>query len=235
MLKRFLPLLLACVSVSASAEAPLRLLLTETVSLIRPGADGVTPEGPAVDLLRQALQRAQIQATLELVPTARRVDGARTTPLSCAVGLQRVPANEDQFKWVGPVSQDNIYLFGAPDFRTRVRSITDVQKLPVGAVRGSVLTQLLRDYGIAVDEAVDLKMNIRKLMAHRVALIPISSIEMAAMRESPDAVKLKQVFKLLELRTWIGCHPSVNSEALGRLQRVVDAQRQAGELRLLGL
>jgi polar amino acid transport system substrate-binding protein len=138
--------------------------------------------GLSTELLQAMCAEAKIDCPVKILPWARSFREALNNPNSILFSTARTPSRESSFLWIGPISQnlDNI-LYVRQDSPLNGTSIRELQSLRVGVVIGdSAADQMVRAgvTGVIFDPAVNVEINLRKLMAGHIDLLPAQEVVM---------------------------------------------------------
>ncbi|UDF36661.1 UNVERIFIED_ORG: transporter substrate-binding domain-containing protein [Shinella sp. XGS7] len=231
-LLRHLPLGLSLSGLGLRARAQalprVTVLLEEFPPYALRGADG-GPEGFAVDLTRELLARARVEAVFEFNSWPRVLQRAREQPQVLIPAIVRLPERETQFLWVAQISlrRGTLYrLRSRPD--VQVRELADARRYLTGVIKGDVSERELVALGLQpgehLDASADYTVLLRKFFAGRVQLVALNSLLMAAtlQRHGYQAEDLEPVLRFSSSR------PSI-ALSLGSDERLVRALRQAWE------
>ena len=108
--------------------------------------------GYTVELVRQILQQAGVEAPILLTPWPRILREMQFKPNVMTVAMARTPQREQQYHWITPVTRTQHALFGLPDSNTPVISqLSQVPEQATVAVReGDFRAAALQELGIGV-------------------------------------------------------------------------------------
>ncbi|MFZ6848844.1 substrate-binding periplasmic protein [Undibacterium sp. RuRC25W] len=173
---------------SASSAAAELTVVTENLPPLNFEVNGVAT-GYSTDVLEAVLKKANIKATISVLPWARAYQMALTQPNTLLFSTTRTPEREDLFEWIGPISSRQIYLYKLKNRRDiEVKSIADSTKYKVGLVREMASTKdFLKESAIpeeAVDFAPTAESNIKKFLLGRTDLIVSQDWSMAFQMKS---------------------------------------------------
>jgi polar amino acid transport system substrate-binding protein len=225
-----LGLLLAGPDLLARAQALPRVtvLLEEFPPYATRGADE-QPEGFAVELARELLGRARVEAAFEFNSWPRVLQRAREQPNVLIPAIVRLPEREAQFLWVAQISlrRGTLYrLRSRPD--VQVRELADARRYLTGVIKGDVSERELvaqgLQAGLHLDSSADYTVLLRKFFAGRVQLVALNSLLSATIlqRHGYRPEDAEPVLRFSNSR------PSM-ALSLGSDERLVLALRQAWE------
>lgn len=181
-------LLLPGARVKASQTWRITVLLEEFRPFSMRGADG-QPEGFAVEISRELLGRAGVEAVYEFDSWPRVMQRAREHPNILVPAIVRLPEREPQFRWIAQISQRRGTLY-----RLRSRSdvklqeVADAKRYLTGVIKDDVSERELLALGLQpgehLDASGDYTVLLRKFFAGRVQLVAFNSLLMSAIVES---------------------------------------------------
>ena len=130
-------------------------------------------EGMATEVVREVLKEIGQDVEIEVLPWARALKLARTTPATLLFSVVRTPERESEFYWVGVVCEVKSYLYRLKT-RTDIHpgSLSDLKQYSIGVVRDWAGQKHLEQNGFTQLQLVpDSDANIKKLLNGRVDLI----------------------------------------------------------------
>ena len=142
-----LHIMLFSVGVAAQQEKPRLFLYTENMPpfsyLVDNHADGIN-----VALIRQLCQRLRLECVVQLMPWRRAFEKAQAQQYAGVFSTARTPSREQLFKWVGPISTANAFLFRLKG-RTEINplNLDDAKQFKVAVARGDVFEDYFRTRG----------------------------------------------------------------------------------------
>jgi polar amino acid transport system substrate-binding protein len=235
LLNRFLTIALAVFSGVASGatevapEARPRLYLTTETSAPSSMLYGTRVTGIATDKVREAMQRAGIDYSIDLLPWKRAYLAALQRPDTCVYSTSRTPEREMLFKWVGPTDIGQWVLMARADSKLKLNSLEDARGLRIGTYNGDARDAYLRARGFRVDAANEDIANAGKLLLDRIDLWAASlrsgSTILARYGYDKKIVPLL-VFNRIEL--YLACNPAVPDTVVKRLNAAFDAIARDG-------
>lgn len=168
----------------AQAAERLIVLLEELPPYSYIGPEG-RPEGYAVELARELLARARVEADYEFSSWPRVNLRARTQANVLLPAIVRLPEREAQFHWLAQITQRQAYLCrlrSRPD--VQLRDIEDAKAYLTAVIKDDVaeheLVALGLSIGLHLDRSADYAILLRKffagrnqLMAVNLALLPL--------------------------------------------------------------
>jgi len=195
-----------------------RLYITTEQSGTSSMLDNGRVVGVATDKVREAMQRAGVAHTIDLLPWKRAYAAALQRPDACVYSTTRTPERERLFKWAGPTDVGQWVLMGRADRAWNLDSLEQARKLRIGTYNGDARDQFLRERGFQVDAAPNDLMNPRKLMLGRIDLwaASVRSSEAVLARHGWD----KQIVPVLvfnRIEVYLACNRAVPDAIIDRL------------------
>lgn len=234
LLKRYLAMAFAVLSLAAAAahaapSARPRLYLTTETSAPSSMLEGSRVIGIATDKVREAMQRAGVDYTIELLPWKRAYLAAQQRPDACVYSTSRTPEREGLFKWVGPTDVGHWVMLARADSKLKLRSLDDAKGLRIGTYNGDARDAYLRERGFRVDAANEDLANAGKLLLDRIDLWAASlrSGSTILTRYGYD----KKIIPLLvfnRIEMYLACNRGVPDEVVARLNAAFAAIARDG-------
>jgi len=215
-------------AVSTGAAAP-RLYITTETSAPSSMLEGSRVIGIATDKVREAMQRAGIDYTIELLPWKRAYLAAQQRPDACVYSTSRTPERETLFKWVGPTDVGYWVMMARADSKFRLRSLEDARGLRIGTYNGDARDAYLRARGFRVDTANEDLANAGKLLLDRIDLWAASlrSGSTILARYGYDK-KIVPVLEFNRVELYLACNPGVPDALVNRLNAAFEAIARDG-------
>ncbi len=196
--------------------------------------------GFSVEIMKQLLDETGIQLSeeMELLPWARVLKTIQNEPNILVVNMARTKSREKLFKWVGPISPREIWLFALNSRQDiQIDVLDDAKKFMVGSMRGSASTRHLKDSGFKHHENLSLvsfeQKNLDLLLTDRIDMITFNRAELvwrAGKLNPPLSIKyFKPAFLLSdELSYWIALSKEVPDTVVSKLQNALNNLKQDG-------
>ena len=233
LLTRYLAIALAMVSgvagaVEAASARP-RLYITTETSAPSSMLDGRRVIGIATDKVREAMQRAGIDYSIELLPWKRAYLAAQQRPDACVYSTSRTPERESLFKWVGPTDIGAWVLMGRADSKLKLRSLEDARGLRIGTYNGDARDAYLRARGFRVDAANEDIANAGKLLLDRIDLWAASlrSGSTTLTRYGYDK-KIVPLLVFNRIEVYLACNHGVPDPVVARLNAAFESIARDG-------
>ena len=190
--------------------------------------------GIATDKVREAMRRADLHYTLDVLPWKRAYSVALTRPNGCVYSTTRTPEREHLFKWVGPTDEGEWVFLGRAGRRFNVQSLEDARKLRIGTYNGDARDSYLRARGFRVDPAPSDMNNAKKLLLDRIDLWAVSMRRDSPMLANNGwAGRIVPVFTFNHVKLYLACNRAVPDAAISKLNAAFSAMQRDGTLRRL--
>ena len=193
--------------------------------------------GISTDLVIAALNKAELDCTLQLYPWKRAYKVTLETPNTLLYTTSRTKKREKLFKWVGPLFSRKIVLYKLKSRDDiQVNSLEDLKKYKLGILRGGSVQEYLQSKGfqsqIHYQSVAREKQNLLKLFAKRIDLIPGSDMSLAfRMKNTPyKFTDLKNAFDLIDQGSYfIAINIDTSDRIVNRLQMAFDQIVKVGQ------
>ncbi len=177
--------------------------------------------GSSTELLRTALNAAELDADFRLLPWARALTEAQLRERHCVYSTTRTPERESLFTWVGPLTSSTWAAFTLENADIEADSLDDLTDLRVGSFREDAVGQYAADQGVPIVVASAERENVGRL---RAGLIDawVTGEETARFLAEEAGLSLRRLFVFNEVDLYLACHPSVPDQFIARLQASLD-------------
>lgn len=133
--------------------------------------------------------------TVELMPWARAFALAETEGNTCVFTTAHIPERNDRFKWVEPLAIDRNFMIARKGSGVRVNNDEEAKRYVVGTQRDDYTEDLLERNGFPkIDLATDLNLTLKKLVAGRIDLMPISEKFYMKLKKEGHPVEAQYIF-----------------------------------------
>lgn len=189
------------------------------------------PRGIAYDLVVATMKELGLTPTIEFVSFTRGMKMAQHHDNYVFFSVTRTPERSNQFKWAGPLLQNDIYVYKLKGNPAQIRSLADLEKLGgVGVPKGMSQDTYLTNRGLHnIMRSDTLANTLRSLVNKRVdaiamgqATLPSTAkeigLEMAQLEETP--------LMLYENPLHIAFSKNVSDETVQRWQKALDKVKQ---------
>ncbi|WP_338635072.1 ABC transporter substrate-binding protein [Spirobacillus cienkowskii] len=100
-------------------------------------------KGISTEIIEELFKREKIEYKIEVFPWARSVKMASEESNTVAYSTTRTPDREKNFKWVGPLVQNDWVLFGKAGSSIKITNLDDAKKYVVGGYNGDATAEYL--------------------------------------------------------------------------------------------
>jgi polar amino acid transport system substrate-binding protein len=222
----------------AATAAPAMTFTTEDYPPFNlKGADGKV-SGISTEIVQEALKRAGLTASFELLPWERALDMAKKQADTCVYSAVRNAEREKLFKWVGPLTGDQITLFAKADSTITLASVADAKKYKIGAYNGDAYGDFAEKQGLKLDRVPSDVQNMPKLTSGRIDLwvSGAKSGPYKAVHEG-GGIKIKPLLPLgdpKDSQMYLACNPGVADDVIKKLNDAVEAVKKDGTVDKIG-
>ncbi|MDN3380969.1 MULTISPECIES: transporter substrate-binding domain-containing protein [unclassified Pseudoalteromonas] len=214
----------------------LLLLLFIPVSLAQPSVKVVTELSPpnqtrindsvtgySTDIVKLILNKASINAAIEIYPWARAYKMARTHPNTLIYSLARTVNREPLFHWIGPVAK---FKLGFVKLTKRhdivINNLSQARQYNVAVQRNDLAYNVLTKYGFSVVLTSDIQKSYHLLLAKKVDLIIDDENYLSVMSEqlAIDTDKISFVYAIDELAVagYLAANINMDSAMVNKLK-----------------
>ena len=188
---------------------------------------GKTVSGSATDILREAMKRTGLQASISLMPWERAYKMGQDDKNTCVFSTTRTEAREPLFKWVGPLVDNNWIIFAKSDSPIAGKALDDVKQYKIGGYRGDAAALFLKEKNMKVEEADNDDQNVRKLGAGRIDRWIAGSLAGPWIAKKAG-VPIKPLFTVKETQMYLACNKGVADDVTKKLNDAIKAIRSDG-------
>ncbi len=217
-----------------SAQAEFLRILTENYPPFNyPTEDGEVA-GLSTDIVRRILDVAKIDHSLTLLPWKRAYLETRRTANTCLYSTAETPDRTDEFRWIGPILENDWVLFTRKDQPMTIVDLADLKSLNVGGYVGDAITSYLREQGVNIDAARSEEQNLKKLLAGRIDVWPSGRvIGHYIAKKAGQADAIREVYRLRKVRVSMACNLDTSDKLIRKLRDALAKLRVSGELDML--
>lgn len=220
------PAAAAATAEPAKAQQPLVMLTEPNAPYAYQEPDG-SFHGINVDQIVAIADGAGLPIKLDIMPWARALATGETEPMHCVYATARTAEREPRFKWVSPLGVARRILVRRAGSHIPATTLEEAKKFVVGTYRDDFTQHVLEALGFPnIDTSADTDTMLRKLMAGRIDLIPMSENMFRSMNNTEKSVE--RVVTLSEQPLGIACNRGVPDDIIARLQASLDRVRTDG-------
>nr|WP_315246411.1 transporter substrate-binding domain-containing protein [uncultured Albidiferax sp.] len=162
--------------------------------------------GLGTEVVQAVLKEIHIEGQFQSLPWARAYETAQSTENVLIYSINRSRDREKLFKWVGPITPTDFYLFALKNRNLHLPSLDDAKQLQIGTVNQDIGEQYLVSQGFALGQNLQSSarydLNYEKLKLGRVDLWVMNELGAYYMvRQAGDdpAVVLNKALRIHEL------------------------------------
>ncbi len=183
--------------------------------------EGDELKGHAVDIMTEALSRANIEANMELTKWTRAISLAEKKDNTCVFTTARTEEREASFQWVGPMYTSSVYLIQQKGANSEITSLDEALTKTIGSQTGDYTVGLLEKMGAAnIDLAADQKMTLKKLEAGRLDY----AIVLGAAAEAAEAGGVLEIaMEASRSEFYLACSNTTDGELITRIDAAIDS------------
>jgi polar amino acid transport system substrate-binding protein len=222
-------LVLGCAAAYAQ-QAP-RLYLATEEAAPHSMLDGKRVIGIGADTVRELMQRAGIDYTIDLLPWKRAYTAALVRSDACVFSTTRTPEREARFRWIGPIGEADWVLMARAGRKLRLHGLEDARGYRIGTYNGDARDQYLRARGFNVDPAPNDLINPRKLMAGRIDFWAASIRRgSATLSRMGYGGKIEPVLVFNRIRVYLACNRGVPEALAARMDGALETMKRDGSM-----
>lgn len=174
-------------------------------------------KGTSVEQIELMMKATGQEHTIEMMPWARALALAETQPMYCVFTTTHNAERDGKFKWVEPLLWGRTLLIRRAGSHVDPADIEAAAGYRVGATRDDFTVDLLRAAGFTkLDLASDFNLNLKKLLAGRIEMMPVAEDYYAKLRR--DKVEIERVLVLSEQILSLACNKSVPDAEIARMR-----------------
>lgn len=185
--------------------------------------------GISSDLLREALRRAGLTADFKVMPWKRAYASAQEQKDTCVYSTTLTEERKPLFKWVGPLVNNDMVLFAAPDSKIAIATLDDAKPYTIGVYQGDAIETYLHERGFKLDSAQNDGINAKKLEAGRIDLWASSGELAPRLARAAGMTGLKPLLTFQKTVLDLACNPAVDDKSIAALNAALDGMRADGK------
>ena len=193
--------------------------------------------GPGIHIASDTLKNADLgDFHMTLYPWARAYEMALREPNVLIFPLDRTPAREQLFKWVGEIHRSTSRLYKLRDAEPiRIGNLEEAKQYSIGVVRNDAKQIYLQDRGFKrLVVSADNHDNFQKLLNHQVQLVPMpeNTARLMSQDAQMDFNLLEEVYALDEQphRVYLAFSLNTPDETVAKAQRAFEQLKASGEV-----
>jgi polar amino acid transport system substrate-binding protein len=184
--------------------------------------------GLSSEIIRVALQRADISYRISIFPWIRAYRMATTQPDLCLYSTVRTAEREPIFKWVGPLVRDKWVVFVPADSPIEIASIEDLKRYRTASLPDDAITQFLQENGIPFDRSVTTE-SIRMLEGGRIDYWATTLLK-GRYQANLDGIKLRMALVIKDEDMYLACNKAVPDRVVAALNDAIARMDRDGTI-----
>lgn len=203
-----------------ASSAELKLMTEEYPPYNFRAGDAIS--GLGAEQVFEVMKRAGLTYEVELTRWSRAIGSAQRKPSTCVFSTFRTADREDNFQWVGPLSEDRSLLIKEAGSEIELKSLGDALAYSVGTQTGEFTVGILEAAGFdQVDQAPSMADALKKLLAGRNDLMAVPELYFNELQEQGIAVEA--AFTLPSLEVAIACNLRTDPKHIAAMQEALDS------------
>ncbi|MFL6609713.1 MAG: substrate-binding periplasmic protein [Pseudomonas sp.] len=193
--------------------------------------------GPGIHIASDTLKSADLgDFHMTLYPWARAYEMALREPNVLIFPLDRTPAREQLFKWVGEIHRSTSRFYKLRDAEPiTIGNLEEAKQYSIGVVRNDAKQIYLQDRGFKrLVVSADNHDNFQKLLNHQVQLVPMpeNTARLMSQDAQMDFNLLEEVYSLDEQphRVYLAFSLNTPDETVAKAQRAFEQLKASGEV-----
>jgi polar amino acid transport system substrate-binding protein len=173
-------------------------------------------KGFLVDLMREVVQKAGVEASFDLLPWKRAYEGALNDPAGCVFATTITEERRPLFKWVAPLVYNNWALLALKSRHIKLEHLADARPYTIGVYQGDARESFLKERGFTLAPVSHNELNISGLQSGRIDLWASSTFTPLQMG-GEAASKIESVLEFRAVELGVACNPAVPDATIARL------------------
>ena len=193
--------------------------------------------GPGIHIAAEILKQADLgDFHMALYPWARAYEMALREPNVLIFPLDRTPAREKLFKWVGEIHRSTSRLYKLRETAPiSIASLEEAKQYSIGVIRNDAKQVYLQDRGFSrLVVSANNHDNFQKLLNRQVQLVPMpeNTARLMSQDAQMDFNLLEQVYSLDEQphRVYLAFSLGTPDETVAKAQRAFEQLKASGEV-----
>lgn len=173
--------------------------------------------GAGYEQVVEMMKIVGVDYTVELMPWARALALAESKPDHCVFTTAHIPERDLRFKWVEPLAIDRNFMISRIGSGVKASNNDEAHQYTVGTQRNDYTQDLLQRDGFPkIDLAADLDLTLKKLLAGRIDMMPISEKYYTQLKAEGNPVEAQFVFSKQTFS--IACNIDFPADLLRKMQ-----------------
>lgn len=177
--------------------------------------------GLGAEQVFEMMRRADLTYQVEITRWSRAIGLTRNKPATCVFSTFRTPDRENEFIWIGPLSEDRSLLIKTADSDISLNSLEDALAYSVGTQTGEFTVGILEAAGFdQVEQAPSMAGALKKLLAGRNDLMAVPELYFLGLLE--QGVPVVSALSLPSLQVALACNPNTDPAHITSLRAAMD-------------
>ncbi len=204
----------------AEASSELRLMTEEYPPYNYTEGDQVA--GLGAEQVFELMDRAGVSYKVEVTRWSRAIGSARRHPATCVFSTFRTPQREQDFVWIGPLSEDRSLLISREQSGIKLEKLDDAKRYSIGTQTGEFTVGILESAGFGgIEQAPSMAVALRKLLVGRNDLMAVPELYYKRLLE--QGVPVVSVLSLPVLEVALACNPGTDPVQLDTLRSEMES------------
>ena len=187
------------------------------------------PTGLSADIVAELMQRAGIATTTPaVVPWARAMVLASSTPNACLYTTARVPEREAMYQWVGPIGQNDWVLFARRADHVSLRSLDDALPYQIGTFISDASVTFLHQHNLKVNSVPSDRLNPPKLQMGRIQLWSVGRMPGLYLQRELGITDFEEVLSFAHADMYLACNKDMDRTEIARLNDLLRGMLRDG-------
>lgn len=183
--------------------------------------EGKEYRGASIEQVQQIMKDVPADYTIEIMPWARAYALAQLETMTCVFTAAHTPERDKLFKWIQPLSVDRVVLVSHAGSGVEAPDIPKARSYVVGTQRNDYTYTLLQQLDFTkIDIASEFDITLKKLLADRIALMPLSQQAYRKLKREGAALDMQTI--LTEQHFAIACNKDVPDNLVDGMQTALD-------------
>lgn len=187
--------------------------------------------GGSTEIIQEIMKRNNISIPISLKPWDIAYQEALKNPNTIIYSIDKSPAREGLFKWVGPIAQDTSYLYARIDSDITIKNLNDAKQYSICVYKDDTIQQYLDREGFKTLVLVENNKSMsRMLMTGQVQLWAIGelAVKRLAWQGDSNPEQMKKVYKIRDNALYIGFYKDTPDKIVNQFQTALDSMKKDG-------
>ncbi|KEQ17002.1 substrate-binding periplasmic protein [Endozoicomonas numazuensis] len=144
----------------------------------------------------------------------------------------RTPERESQFKWVGPLYEEDWVLLASADNEIKIETLKELHNYKVGSFVFDGITDYLVEQGITIEPAQNDAVNVVRLKLGQIQFWASSSLT-APYVAANFKVPVTPVHTFNKSNLWLAMNKDTDQKVIDQLNKTLEKMHQSGEIQTM--